>query len=198
MAAYNNPTVSPHTPRMGNSMTRWLGSLVLKLLGWKITGQLPNIKKVLVLGVPHTSNLDFIVAMASMQSVGLRMSFMMKKEAFFFPMAGFFKWLGGIPIDRQKAQNVSEQMAEWFKNNENVWLGIAPEGTRSKVERYRPGYLRIAYEAQVPIFIAGINGGTKEILLTPYGELTGDIESDNKNIKDFCDKTFVGIKPERQ
>lgn len=198
MAPYNNPAMSPNTPRMGNGITRWLGSLVLKMIGWKITGTLPNEKKVMVIGVPHTSNFDFIVAMAAMQAVGLRMSFIMKKEAFFFPFAGLFKWFGGVPLDRNNAQNVAEQMANWFNENDNVWLGIAPEGTRSKVERYRPGYLKIAYAAEVPVFIIGINGGTKEILLSQFWDLTGDLETDNENIRKFCSEAFVGIRPERQ
>ncbi|WP_018997825.1 1-acyl-sn-glycerol-3-phosphate acyltransferase [Hirschia maritima] len=198
MAPRINSVMSPNTPSMGNGATRWLGSVVLKSLGWKITGKLPDKKKILVIGVPHTSNLDFIVAMAAMQSVGLRMSYMMKKEAFVFPLAGFFKWLGGVPIDRSKSQNVTDQMVEWYNSNDNVWLGIAPEGTRSQVDSYKPGYLRIAYAAKVPVFIAGINGGTKEILLTKCWELTGDLEKDNEEIRAFCQKTFTGIRPERQ
>ncbi len=198
MASYNNPTVSPSTPRMGNGMTRWLGSLVLTIMGWKITGQLPNEKKVVVIGVPHTSNLDFIVAMASMQSIGLKMSFMMKQEAFFFPFVNLFKWMGGVPIDRKNARNISEQMSEWFDANDNVWLGITPEGTRSKVDGFKPGYLKIAYAANVPVFVIGINGGTKEILLTKLWDLTGDLETDNEAIRAFCAENFVGIKPARQ
>ena len=198
MALSSTPVMSPNTPSMGNGVTRWLGSWLLKSMGWKITGQLPNEKKVLVIGVPHTSNLDFIVAMAAMQSVGLRMSYMMKKEAFFFPMAGFFKWLGGVPIDRSKSKNVTQQMVEWYNSNDNVWLGIAPEGTRSRVDSYKPGYLRIAYAANVPVFIAGINGGTKEILLTKCWNLSGDLDKDNEDIRAFCQETFVGIRPERQ
>ncbi|ACT59987.1 phospholipid/glycerol acyltransferase [Hirschia baltica ATCC 49814] len=179
-------------------MTRWLGSMVLMILGWKITGQLPDEKKVVVIGVPHTSNLDFIVAMASMQSIGLKMSFMMKQEAFFFPFVNLFKWMGGVPIDRKNARNISEQMSEWFDANENVWLGITPEGTRSKVDGFKPGYLKIAYAAKVPVFVIGINGGTKEILLTKLWDLTGDLETDNQAIRAFCAENFVGIKPARQ
>jgi 1-acyl-sn-glycerol-3-phosphate acyltransferase len=198
MARYNNPTVTPSTPRMGNGFSRWVGSLVLKMIGWKLTGQLPDEKKLVVIGAPHTSNMDFIVAMACIQSVGLKISYMMKKEAFFFPFAGFFKWMGGVPIDRSATENITEQMAEWFKSNDNVWLGITPEGTRSKVDKFKNGYLRIAYAANVPVFVVGLNGATKEVILTKCWDLTGDIEKDNEEIRAFYQETFEGIKPENQ
>lgn len=198
MAKYDNSIISPSAPRMGNALTRWIGQTILKLMGWKITGQLPDEKKVIILGVPHTSNWDLILAMASMLAVGLRFSWMMKKEAFFFPLGPFWKSLGGIPIDRSKKNNVTDQITEWFNTNENVWLGITPEGTRSKVENLRKGYLRMAYAANVPVFIIGIHGPEKEIVLDKIWELTGEMAVDNENIKNYVFETFRGVNPENQ
>ena len=145
-------------------------------------------------------NWDFIIAMASIQAVGLKVSYMMKKEAFFWPLGGFFKWMGGIPIDRSSKNDITTQMVEYFENHDNVWLGITPEGTRSKVKRYKKGYLRIAKAAKVPIAVIGINGATKEVIL-PVGvwemnEDNNDLE--NAKIKAFVDENFVGINPENQ
>ena len=198
MAKYDNAVIAASTPRMGNWFTRGMGSLILKLCGWKIVGSLPDKKKLLIIGMPHTSNWDFVIAMAAIQAVGLKISYMMKKEAFFWPLGGFFKWMGGVPIDRARSKAVPEQMADWFNENENVWLGITPEGTRSKVDTFKTGYLKIAYAAQVPIFAAGFNGATKELLLTEILPVTGDIKTDNEAIKAFSDKTFVGIRPDLQ
>ena len=78
---YDN-IISAFSPRMGNRFTRWLGRSVLRLTGWKMVGKLPPEKKLIIVGMPHTSNWDFIIAMACMQSVGLKVSFMMKREAF--------------------------------------------------------------------------------------------------------------------
>lgn len=166
------------------------------MIGWKIRGQLPNVKKVIIIGAPHTSNWDFVLAMSCMLSVGLKFSYMMKKEVFIWPLGILWKKLGGIPIDRSKKNDITKQMTEWFDANENVMLGITPEGTRKKVEKFKKGYLRMAYAANVPVFMIGINGPTKEVILDKIFELSGDIEKDNAMIKAYVDANFIGIRPE--
>lgn len=196
MAKYNNKNISPLTPRMGNFVTRLIGDAILKCIGWKVTGQLPNEQKVVLIGAPHTSNWDFVIAMAAMLSVGLRFSWMMKKEAFFFPFGLLWKAMGGVPIDRKSKNDITTQMADWFNSNETAWLGLTPEGTRSKVERLRKGYLRIAYAADVPVFIIGLNGPTKEVILDKLFDLTGEIDADNTAVKAYFDSQFTGVRPE--
>lgn len=200
MAKFHNSVVTSSTPRMGSWFMRALGSFVLWIIGWKIVGQLPDEKKMVILGVPHTSNWDFVIAMAAIQSVGLKVSYMMKKEAFFWPLAGFFKYMGGVPIDRSQKKDVTAQMVDWFNENDNVWLGITPDGTRKKINRYKKGYLRIAKAANVPIAVIGINGKTKEILLPESTwTLTGaNNDEDNKAIKNYVDTHFIGVNPENQ
>ena len=193
---YDNRVVSEYTPRMGNAVTRAIGSTIMWMIGWKITGQLPNEKKAIIIGAPHTSNWDFIIAMASMLSVGLHFSWMMKKEAFKGPFGALWKKMGGVPIDRHSKNDLTTQMADWFKANDNVWLGITPEGTRSKVDSFKKGYLRIAYAANVPVFIVGLDGKAKEVVLDKVWDLKFDTVIDNRNIKAYYDKTFVGIRPE--
>ncbi|MGB0906568.1 MAG: 1-acyl-sn-glycerol-3-phosphate acyltransferase [Maricaulaceae bacterium] len=196
MAKFDNDVVSEFTPRMGNAVTRALGSFVLWMTGWKLTGQLPQEKKVIIVGAPHTSNWDFIIAMAAMLSVGLHFSWMMKAEAFKGPFGSLWKKMGGVPIERNSKNDLTTQMADWFKENDNVWLGLTPEGTRSKVDKFKKGYLRIAYAAQVPVFIVGLDGGRKEIILDKIWDLTYDTDIDNRKIKAYYDKTFTGVKPE--
>ena len=196
MAKFDNDVVNEFTPRMGNRFTRWLGDMLLKLLGWKVIGQFPKEKKLLFIGAPHTSNWDLIIVLAGFLSVGLKASWMMKKEAFFWPLGGLWKAMGGIPIDRSSKNDITTQLTNWYNQNELAWLGITPEGTRSKVERLKKGYLRIAYAAGVPVFVVGINGPNKEIVLDRVWDLTFDTETDNRKIKAYYDKTFKGIKPE--
>lgn len=200
MAKFNNSVVTASTPRMGNWFMRGLGSFVLWCIGWKLVGTLPDEKKMIIVGMPHTSNWDFVIAMAAIQSVGLKVSYMMKKEAFFWPLAGFFKYMGGVPIDRSKKRDVTGQMVDWFNENDNVWLGITPDGTRTKVERYKKGYLRIAKAAGVPIAVIGINGKTKEVLLPESTwTFTGtNNDEDNALIKAYVDAHFVGVNPKNQ
>ena len=196
---YDN-ILSASSPRMGNRFTRWLGRVVLRCIGWKMVGRLPSEKKLIIVGMPHTSNWDFIIAMACMQSVGLKVSFMMKREAFVWPFGVFFKYLGGVPIDRSSRSDVTSQMVDWFDRNENVWMGITPEGTRSKVGEYKKGYLRISKAAGVPIALIGIDARSKEVVLhQDIWEYTGkNNDEDNAAIKNFVDANFFGINQTKQ
>ncbi|GJL92971.1 MAG: hypothetical protein DHS20C04_26300 [Hyphococcus sp.] len=185
-------------PQRGNALTRAIGRALLRAVGWKITGALPDEKKVIIIGGPHTSNWDFYLAMAAMLALGLRFSYMMKKEAFDNPLGGLFKWLGGVVIDRKAPRDVTAQMSDWFHSQEKAWLGITPEGTRSKVDTFKKGYLRIAKATSAPLFIVGINGPTKEIVLDKLWPLTGDEDIDNKRIRDYMVNRFTGVRPENQ
>ncbi|MDB2437221.1 1-acyl-sn-glycerol-3-phosphate acyltransferase [Hellea sp.] len=195
MAQYDHVT-NAHVPQRGNRLTKWLGATILNILGWKIVGEFPQESKVVFIGVPHTSNWDLIIAVASMQAVGLRASWMMKKEAFFWPLSGFFKKLGGVPIDRKSKSDLTTQMADWFAANDKAWLGITPEGTRSKVKALKKGYLRIAYAAKVPVFLIALDAENKHVVLDRVWPLTLDTEVDNRKIKAYYDKTYKGIRPE--
>jgi len=142
--------MNENCPRMGNAITRAMGSGLLKLMGWKVEGTAPNVPKVILLGEPHTSNWDFVLIMMAAQSAGLRMSYIMKKEAFFWPLGGFFKWMGGIPIERKKGKDAIAGIEKVLKETDNIFLAITPSGSRSPKESFKTGYLRLAHAANVP------------------------------------------------
>ena len=181
-------------PRMGNGLTRWIGRTILTSMRWRVEGKLPNEPKVIVIGGPHTSNWDLILAMSTMLALGLRFSWMMKKEAFFWPLGALWRALGGIPIDRKAAGSMTQQMADWFNSVETGWLGMTPEGTRSSVRDYKRGYLRISNAAQVPIFIVGIDAPKKRVVLDRIWPTTGNVEADNNAIKTYIDSNYKGIR----
>lgn len=195
---YDNLHMSAQSPRMGNAFTRGLGSFLLRVTGWKLVGRMPDVPKFIILGVPHTSNWDAIVASAAMLASGFRYTFLIKKEWFFWPMGSLFRALGGFPVDRSQGRGVVEQLTELFENADKVCVGIPPEGTRSKVARYKSGYLRAAYAANVPVFICAFNGPDKEVVLDRLMPLSGDIDTDNDAIKTYVDATWVGVNPENQ
>lgn len=193
---FDNAYIGPNVPRMGNRLTRWIGNIILKSMGWTLHGELPNLKKAILIGGPHTSNWDLPLAMGSMLSIGFKFSWMMKKEAFFWPLGGLWKALGGIPIDRKAQTDVVGQIKEFFETQDKVWLGLTPEGTRSKVERYKTGYLRIAKGVGVPLFIAGIDSVNKRVVLDKLWDPAGDIETENAAIQAYIESTYVGVNPE--
>jgi len=195
---YDNPHMSEHSPRMGNSFTRGFGSLLLKLTGWKLVGKMPDVPKFVIIGVPHTSNWDAISASLAMLASGFKYTFLIKKEWFFWPMGPLFRALGGYPVNRGKGSNVVEQLVELFESEDKVCVGFPPEGTRSLVPKYKTGYLRAAYAANVPVFICAFDGPNKEVVLDRLFPLTGDMKTDNMAIKTYVDETWVGVHPERQ
>ena len=194
---FENKFIGPNTPRMGNALTRWIGDIILKAMGWTLVGKLPNLKKAIIIGGPHTSNWDLFLAMGSMLSVGLKFSWMMKKEAFFWPLGPLWKKLGGIPIDRGAKIDFIGQLKDFFETQDKVWLGITPEGTRSKVERYKTGYLRIAKGVGVPLFIVGIDSVNKRVVLDKIWEPTSEIEAENAAIKSYIESHYTGVNPDK-
>lgn len=194
---FDNKFIGPNTPRMGNALTRWIGDIILNSMGWTLHGELPNLKKAIIIGGPHTSNWDLFLALGSMLSIGMKFSWMMKKEAFIWPLGSLWKALGGIPIDRKAKTDVIGQVKTFFAENDKVWLGLTPEGTRAKVERYKTGYLRMAKGVGVPLFIVGIDSVNKRVVLDKTWDPSRDIETENAAIKAYVENTYVGINPEK-
>lgn len=192
------PDIPETMPTMGNAFVRWFGRNLLRLQGWKFKGELPREKKVMVVAAPHTSNWDFVVGMAAIMALGLQITFFMKKEAFFWPVAGLWKKLGGKPIDRSRAQDVSAQQVAEFERNEKIWVAITPEGTRSKVTRWKSGFVRIAHAANVPILVVGFNATSKEVVLDKVVPATDDFEGQAEDLRQYTNQIFVGIRPENQ
>lgn len=192
------PEVPECLPRKGNRASRAIGRWLLKVLGWRVTGSFPPVPKIVVAVGPHTSNWDFIVGMAGIMATGIDARFLMKKEAFIWPFSKFFIWLGGEPLDRKARENTLEQIVQHFHCADQLWLGIAPEGTRRKVDHWKKGFLRIADQAQVPVLLLGFDYANKEFVLDKLWSTTGNYEADADAIRDYMCTRFVGRYPRYQ
>lgn len=192
---FNLATDAPNVPHRGNRFTRWLGRSILGAMGWRLEGELPNLKKAILIGGPHTSNWDLFLAMGSMLTMGLKFSWLMKREAFFWPFGRLWKALGGIPIDRKAQKDIIGQVKDWFDSQDAIWLGLTPEGTRSRVEQYKTGYLRMAAEVGVPLFLVGIDSTQKRVVLDRLWHPKGDIATDNAEIKAYIETHYNGVNP---
>lgn len=193
--------VSKTTPSQGGVISQTFGGLLLSLFGWSIVGKLPDEEKLMIIVAPHTSNWDYIIAMAAKFYMGLRVRYLMKSEINVWPFRGLLKWTGGVPVYRSEKTDILEQTVDWIKAEENVWLGMSPEGTRSKIDKWKTGFLRIAHGANIPILVVGINAADKTLIidkLFPLADLQGDLTEQAKTLRDYCDEKFVGIKPENQ
>lgn len=180
--------------RRGNRFSRWIGRTALSILGWEMVGDTPTIPKTIIIAAPHTSNWDLIIALSGMLTLGMPINFMMKREAFFWPLGGLWKYLGGIPVDRKSKNDLTTQISDWIQREEVMWIAITPEGTRSSVPGYRKGYLRIAAAAGVPVYLFGVVAPTKKIVLHGILPTTDDMDADAIAHHAYVTERYTGIK----
>jgi 1-acyl-sn-glycerol-3-phosphate acyltransferase len=168
---------------------------ILKLFGWKIDPHAPNVKKCVVVMGPHTSNWDFIIGRSVFAKYNVNGRYLIKKELFWGPFGWFLKAIGGIPVDRKKGSNVTEQAVKYFKNNDKMFMIFTPEGTRSYNPNWKKGFYYIAQKAKVPIYIGYMDYERK--IGGFYGEFkpTGDADKDIVAIKAIL-SNYKGKHPE--
>ena len=170
--------VPPVIARRGGAITRALGHLLLGILGWRAEGRLPDRRKIIAIVAPHSSNLDFLIAIGLVFVWNLRIRFIGKKELFRFPLGPIMRWLGGIPIDRQNPVGVIDQVVAEIDRSEQILLGIAPEGTRKRGARWKSGFYWIAKRADAAIVPVYLDWSRKVIGILPPAETTDDSKAD--------------------
>ncbi len=133
-------------------MMSLVGRSLYFLMGWRLE-PLPSYfaSKHVIIGFPHTSNMDAIRAFTGFWIIRRTGHIMVKKEWFFWPASLFLKALGSIPVNRGASQGVVEQMVEIFNTRNEFLLAIVPEGTRKKVPTIKTGFWHIARAAKVSI-----------------------------------------------
>jgi len=162
-----------------------ISKILLKMLFWKIEGDVPKVKKYVLIAAPHTSNWDFLYTLLISFALKMRVYIMAKKELFIGPQGYILRWLGVIPIDRSKSNNIVDQAVELFNKSEELIMVIPPSGTRQKVMKWKTGFYYIAYGASVPISLGFLDYGRKTGGFGPLFEPTGEVETDMKEIKSF-------------
>jgi len=187
----------PRVPKGGNAFTRWVGRAVLRLLGWRVTGNLPDEPRFIAIAAPHTSNWDWAVAMAALLALGIRINYMIKDSAFVWPLSLVLRATGGIPTNRAAPAGMVEDVAERLLDTPEIIMVITPEGTRRRVERWKTGFLRIAALAQLPVVQVSWHYPGKLIHLGPVAELSGDLDTDIAAIRAYY-RQFTGRNPENQ
>lgn len=164
-----------------------IAAAILRLAGWKLRLAVPDYPKCIICVAPHTSNWDFVLCKLAYAAVGRKAGFLMKQAWFFWPMGCFMRWLGGVavPPKSKGGGDLVRVLVDRFNSTDRLQLAITPEGTRSRVERWRTGFLRIAREANVPIALGALDFKHKTITLDTVFEPTGDIEADMRAIKQY-------------
>jgi 1-acyl-sn-glycerol-3-phosphate acyltransferase len=157
---------------------RTLGRVALRVLGFRVEGDFPNLPKFVVIAAPHTSNWDFPVGLAAKLATGIGAAWIGKHTIFRWPFETILRWVGGIPVDRSASSDVVGQLVAEFARRPQMVLALAPEGTRKKVERWKTGFYRIAQGANVPIVPVALDFGNKAVRIMPAFTPTGDQDAD--------------------
>lgn len=179
------PTLPPSAPKSPQNAGRRFFAWLAARCGWRVVGQFPDLPKLVFVAAPHSSWWDGIWGLMFKVALGLDASFMAKRELFAGPLGWLLRRMGGIPIERSSAHGVVEQMVERFESREKLWLGIAAEGTRKPVKKWKSGFWHIARAAGVPVMAVYFHYPEKTIGLGPVFELTDDAAADVARIREF-------------
>lgn len=171
-------------------MKKILAKLILKLLGWKIVlhGDANNLDRCVLVVAPHTHNSEYILGNLAYWALGKKLKVIIK-DAHTKAWYGFIvKAIGGVGIDRSQKNDLVNFVANEFKKDD-FSLVITPEGTRSRVEKWRKGFYHMALAAKVPIVLATGDFKRKTLYLgykIPYEKLANESYEDLlKEIKDY-------------
>lgn len=138
-------------------MFKYLCYLFTKLTGWTYVNSVPgDLKRYVIIGLPHTSNIDFILAMAFLKISGLNARFTIKKQWTRFPFKTFMDRLGALGVDRETIaksgkQNMTTYMASLILSSDQFVMVVTPEGTRKPTDHWKTGFYHTARKANVPI-----------------------------------------------
>jgi 1-acyl-sn-glycerol-3-phosphate acyltransferase len=163
----------------------------MRLLRWRIDGQIPDLRKFVLIVAPHTSNWDFVVGLCCDLALDLDAVWLGKHSIFVGPFGRWLRSLGGIPVVRSSAHNVVAQAAAEFARRDQMILALAPEGTRRKVDSWRSGYWHIARAAGVPILPVGLDYARRAAVIGTPRSTTDSLAEDEAAFRQF----FAGIIP---
>lgn len=158
------------------------------IMGWKIQGQMPaDVNKCIVLAAPHTSNYDFLLAMACFYKMNLPVNYLIKKEWLnFFLLKGIFRASGALGVDRSRSDTMVEVLADLIDSStENIAMMISPEGTRKLVRKWKTGFYYTALRARVPIVLSSLDYAKKVAAIGPIFMPSGCFRRDMQIIKRY-------------
>ena len=147
-------------------MKKIIGTLILKLLGWKIKmhGDAQVLDKCILVVAPHTHNDEYLLGNFAFWQLGKPLKIIIKDAHTKAWYGWLVKAMGGIGIDRSQKNDLVNFVKKQFEK-EDFALVITPEGTRGYVEKWRKGFYHMAMATKTPIVIAAGDFKTKTIYL---------------------------------
>ena len=139
------------------------GYILTNVLGWKIKGEFPDVKKSITIFAPHTAHIDALYGKLGITQMGVKYIFLSKKELFFFPMSILMKKFGSMAVRGVKDKNAIFQVTEILNNSDELHVVISPEGRIKKVTKWNKGFYYMAKKAEVPIIVTSLDYKKKEL-----------------------------------
>ena len=172
------PELPDQVPHRGTTLSRALFKTLFLAQGWSIEGEFPNLSKAVAIIAPHTSNIDAWYGFLAIGGLGIKITVLGKDSLFKPPFQPFLKWAGLIPVKRDRINGLTAQVVEFIQQQDQIRVGMAPEGTRKKAEKIKSGFYQIALKAQIPIVIFAFDFDHKIIHSLGVFDPTGHYEQD--------------------
>jgi 1-acyl-sn-glycerol-3-phosphate acyltransferase len=144
-------------------MKKISGYILINLLGWKIKGEFPDIKKSITIFAPHTAHIDALYGKLGIAQMGVKYLFLSKKELFFFPMNIVMRKFGSMAVRGVKDENAIYKVVRILNNNDELHVVISPEGSINRVTNWNKGFYYMAKKANVPIVVTSLDYQKKEM-----------------------------------
>ena len=158
---------------------------LLNLRVWTFSGEMPSLPRAVMVVAPHTSNWDLPILIVYRYALGIPANYLAKHSLFWWPLGTLLRATGALPVNRSRGGPVIEQIRQQFQTSQQMYLALAPEGTRSFRPYWKSGFYRIARAADVPLVLVSIDYARRRTTLSAPIRLSGDLTRDMDGIRHF-------------
>ena len=159
-------------------------------MGWQVKKAFPlDTTKAIYVVAPHTSMWDFPYGILARNYIKVPIGFVIKAEIIKGPLGWLLNWMGAYPVDRSKATNFVDGVANVIKDADRIHICITPEGRRRPVKKLKRGFWFMATQANVPLVFVKFDFGNKTIGFSDLYWCT-EIEKDMEYVWNH----FKGVK----
>ena len=207
--------IPENVPRRKRIILGPIARKLISIFNWKIAGEFPNHKKMVLIAVPHTAMRDAWYGLLAVLALDLKVNFFGAKWIFtrlpsFFTMSKnldklgipwplgwlqsiLLKRLGGIPVYREENKGMIASVIETFSDFDNFVLAIAIEGggfsSKDNPEKFRSGFYYIAKGLEIPYVPVAIDFENREFRIMDPLFVSSSFEEESDRIRDL----FNGI-----
>mgnify|MGYP001329298064 FL=1 len=181
-----------------------LSRFLLKIFKWDITGEIPNLSKMVLIGAPHSAMRDGWYGLLAVLALDLKVTFYgaswiftrlpslitfsknLDKLGIPWPLGWLQKIilirLGGVPVYRVNSRGTIKAAIEKFSKMDNYLLLIAPEAGTELVPKFRSGFYYLAKELNIPYVPVEIDFKNRAFNIRSPENVTSSFEEESKKI----------------